>query len=103
MDCEQNLIPEVGMGVTYHIGSDSYPGTITKVSPSKKVFWYKRDNFYRTKNTDLQTENQTFVYTTNPKAKEERAFLNKRGVWKATKNVGYLTLGQREAYLDPSF
>jgi hypothetical protein len=37
----ENLIPYVGMPVTYKIGSDSYAYEIEKITPSLKTLWLK--------------------------------------------------------------
>lgn len=36
---------QVGSGVTYNIGGDSYPLTVRKVSPSGATVWCSRDDF----------------------------------------------------------
>ncbi len=99
-------IPEVGMGMTFCVGSDRYAGTITRVSPSGKTFWFTQDEFRHTKNSGGHfSESQNYIYITNPEGEEKRATLRKNGRFRVSgyDTTGTVTLGIRRAYQDPSF
>jgi len=90
-----------GTPVTRYVGSDSYPGTIVRVSASGKTFWYKKDTMHARK-CNAYTEDQSWIYGVNPQAEEIRAHLTKRGYWKDSRG-SRLHIGERRAYMDPSF
>lgn len=92
-------VPEVGMGITILGWTDRRPGTITRVSKSGKVFWFKEDNAVRTDQNGM-SESQTYEFSENPDAGEERANLTKRG-WKCSR--GHVRVGERDKYYDYSF
>lgn len=95
-------IPEVGMGVTELHWTDRHAGTIVRISPSGKTFWYQRDIATRT-DTNGMSESQSYSYAPDPNAALVAARRNKRGEWKATPGGTQLRLGQRSAYHDYSF
>ncbi len=72
----------VGMPATYHIGSDSYGGTIV----------------------DIKRNGRTLVFQLTYQRVAEEFTLRKSGTFYAKgSNCGYLTLGVAEDYRDPSF
>jgi|SRR5262252_5331264 len=92
--------PTVGMGVTILHWTDRSAGTITRVSPSGKTFWWKPDTAIRTDSNGM-SDMQEYRYEPNPDATESRATLTKSGAWKSD---GYqLRLGDRRAYHDYTF
>ena len=44
MEQEQKLKFNVGDGVHWNVGSDTYPGTIRKISPSRHKIWVSSDS-----------------------------------------------------------
>ena len=92
--------PEVGMGITILMWTDRQPATITRVSKSGKVFWFKRDHAER-RDANGMSESQTYEFFPNPEATEERASLRKNGAWKC--GSGQVRLGSRDKYHDYSF
>jgi hypothetical protein len=94
-------VPEVGMGVTILMWTDRYAGTITRVSPSGKTFWYREDKATCTGNG--MNESQTWTHEPDPNAPEHAARLSKRGEWHRSPGSTRLALGYRNTYRDPSF
>lgn len=83
--------PFAGMPATYCIGSDQYPATITRVSPSGATIWYRHDG--QRGGLFLPAERE-----------EHKATLRKDGTYRpAGRPCGYLSLGERSSYQDPSF
>ena len=78
------IIPEVGMGVTYLCGSDRYPFTIVKVNTPRKL-------------TIQADEEANYL---RPHFREIRK--HKDGSWRDTNGMRY-RVGDRESYIDPSF
>jgi hypothetical protein len=89
--------PEVGMGITLLHWTDRSAGTITRVSPSGKMFWFQSDRAVRTDKNGM-SESQTYEYTPQPDARVQTARLNKKGQWvSAGTNI---RIGDRRAYHD---
>lgn len=94
---------EVGMGATKIVGSDRYPATVVRVSKSGRTAWIKEDAAVRTDNNG-QSENQIYVFNSNPSEKEERIFLNKNGRWHTSDYYQTpVSVGERRKYIDPGF
>jgi len=88
--------PVPDMGATYQIGSDEYPYTITRVSPSANTLWAKR--------CLVLTVDGARVYETPVNAREEKFTRRGDGRFRPTgRSCGCLTIGVRDFYLDPSF
>ena len=113
----QRLAPEtvkVGDGVTMYVGSDSYAGTVTKVSPSGKTIEWTMDEAKRVDSNGAYTEDQTYEYTSvEPYDNEHPHFPGQRVTnirvarWSAKRN-GFVyqnsRLGAgRRAHYDPHF
>jgi hypothetical protein len=92
--------PEVGMGVTVLMWTDRKAGTITRVSPSGKTFWFKDDIAIRTDSNGM-SESQTYEFKPDPDARERKAVKTVKG-WKEVRG-SRLMLGHRSAYHDYSF
>lgn len=92
--------PEVGMGVTLLLWTDRHAGTITRVSPSGKTFWFREDTAKRT-DTNGMSESQTYEFTPNPDATERCARLTKSGAYKSAGTR--IRVGSRSKYHDFSF
>ena len=92
--------PEVGMGITILMWTDRQPATITRISKSGKVFWFKRDHAER-RDANGMSESQTYDFLPNPAATEQRATLRKTGAWKCQGHQ--IRLGSRDKYHDYSF
>ena len=94
--------PEIGMGLTYSIGSDAYPATVTKVSESGKTIWFQDDDYKRTDKNGL-SESQEYEYSRNTSNRTQKATLRSDGSFKISKSQFTIHLGTRNAYRDPHF
>jgi len=99
------VIPAIGMGATHRLGSDEYSYTITRISPSGKRIWLKRDQVKVVSGSELDG---TAVYeiTPNPDSSEIEVSLRSNGRWyqKGQDMVHWSVfyLGSRSFYRDPS-
>lgn len=97
--------PTLGMGVTYGIGSDRYPYTIIKIVSSRKIV-IQADRAIRIDKNGLPGP-QVYEYHQDSNAATRTLTLRKNGRWvlegDPIKSSGCYTLGQRQAYTDPSF
>jgi hypothetical protein len=98
---KEEPLPQVGMGATLVVGSDSYPYTITWVSKSGKSFKMKQDNYQRTDKRGF-SESQDYEYTPNEKAQEETVTLRKGGAWRQSHSNLRVWVGVKRAYYDLS-
>jgi len=102
---------EVGMGVTWGVGSDRYAATVCRVSPSGKTFWFTDDESKMAPEGDYYG-NQVYEYTTVEPVESvdpmgETTSNVKAARWNAKKQR-FLYYGRavslgRHAYRDPSF
>lgn len=106
-DLNTNNRPVVGMGATYHVGSDSYACTVIEVSPSGHRIVLQHDRTVPTKRAramGMTDEMRPFLYVRNPEGRTEVATRRKDGYrLKGWKRSGRVELGIRETYRDPSF
>lgn len=93
--------PKVGDGITLYHYSDRSPGTITRVSPSGKTFWYKPDIATRIDGNGM-SESQEYTFKTDETASESPVRLTKNG-WRCSVNGCSVGIGRREKYHDFSF
>lgn len=87
--------PEVGSPATYRIGSDSYPMTVTEISPAGHQIALRRDE-----------ESRASKHLTIPAAGTEQlaTFRMSEGVYRPKgSKCGLYTFGRRESYRDPHF
>jgi hypothetical protein len=100
------VVPTVGMGVTEHVGSDSYAGTITRVHPNGKMFWFKHDTDTLVEGSGM-SEHQVYEYTPNEYAHEQCAKLSRKryniGKNRFYSGTRFISLDVRRTYRDPSF
>lgn len=98
-------IPEVGMGATHRVGSDSYPYTIVEVVSDKKII-VQQDAARRTDSNGL-SESQEYEYTRNPDSPKIVVTKRKDGRWRrqgeSITSTMTFSLGVRRMYQDPSF
>lgn len=98
--------PEVGMGVTQSIGSDSYPYTIIEVKHGGKTLVIQSDDYKRTDNNGYGGH-QEYEYAPNPNGSTHEITLRKTGRYKRkgeSLHGGYnYGIGFRRAYQDPHF
>ena len=92
--------PTVGMGVTVLRWTDRDAGTLVRVSPSGKTFWFTLDRAERVDDNGM-SESQTYRYTPRPDGVELTARLSKSGAYRC--NGAHVRLGDRDAYHDYSF
>lgn len=97
-----NPRPEIGMGVTWSVGSDRYPGTIIDISASGKRITFQEDIATRT-DTNGMSELQTYTFQANPLGEIHTASLRKDGRWRITGSKMTISLGIRGKYYDFSF
>ena len=91
--------PEPGMPATMHLGSDSYPYTITRVGKGR--VWAKRDKVRALKGNE--GENQRYLYLTDASAPEEMFAWSEKHQGYGKGKSSRLYIGRRRAYSDPSF
>ena len=95
--------PEVGMGCTMGIGSDSYAGTIIEVSRTGHRVVVQCDKATRTDNNGM-SGSQEYQYEPNPNGRTEVFTRRRNGRYLARGTTyHYLALGYRRQYQDPSF
>lgn len=97
--------PEIGMGGTVQIGSDRYAVTIIAVSRSKREVVIQRDMYRWLKGTP-GSEDQEYEFAPNPQGETKTYTRRQDGYFyqKGQPRRGpYLTIGERDAYRDPSF
>lgn len=99
--------PTVGMGATIYAGSDAYPATVSRVSPSGKTLWVKKDEHMVVSGT-WESGSVDYVTFENPAAEERQYTLRGNGRWMAkgtpaNARYGHLSLGTRHYAQDPSF
>ena len=93
--------PQVGMGATKFLWSDSHAYTITRVSASGKTFWMKQDDATRIDDNGM-SDCQEYEYTPNENAREEMVRMTKRG-WRCSWDKQRVVVGFRYEYYDYSF
>jgi hypothetical protein len=94
--------PEVGMGATIQIGSDSIPATIIQVTSNCKRVVVQEDLATRTDKNGM-SESQQYTYQSDPKGTIYIATLRKDGRYRITGGKLPVTLGIRRKYYDYSF
>ena len=99
---KQNIKPEVGMGCTECLWSDTHACTITRISPSGKTIWYKNDIAKVVKGS-CQDGSAEYEYEFDESAPENKATLRKNGRYRATGTNYLIAIGHRREYYDPSF
>lgn len=107
--------PEVGMGVTARVYTDSHALTITRISPSGKTFWATQDKTSLDPNWKpefvvggfaghcVNQYDQKYEYQTDPDGEEIRFSLGKDGKWKCQSRYSVVQLGIRRAFHDYNF
>lgn len=98
----RDIKPEVGMGVTECLFTDSHSCTISRVSSSLKTIWYKRDKCEVIAGS-CADGSAVYGCNPNPEAYEQKATLRKDGKYRATGTNFFIKLGIRYEYYDPSF
>lgn len=94
--------PEVGMGATIHVGSDSYPATIIQVTQNGKRVILQEDDATRVDSNGM-SESQDYTYQTNPQGTIHIATLRKDGRYRLTGEKTPVSIGFRRKYYDYSF
>jgi hypothetical protein len=98
--------PKVGMGVTMGYGSDCYPGTIVKVSPSGHAVWVVDDRHTytgppRPYGDPGKDEDWHYFRTADNEGKKATRRQNGRYAFVGSHQA--LNLGARRYYQDPHF
>ena len=94
--------PEIGMGCTEHLWTDSHSATITRVIPSGKTIWYRRDIAKVVKGS-CQDGSAEYEFTFDEKGYDYKATLRKDGRYRATGTNYLIAIGTRHEYYDPHF
>lgn len=98
--------PKVGDGITEVSWTDRHAGTIKRVAPNGKKFWYTMDDAKRTDKNGM-SDCQSYSYTTTdlPEADWNVATLRKDGKWHQGTTLSGRTImvGVRDEYHDFSF
>jgi len=103
--------PEVGMGATLYVGSDCYPYTIVEVQRNRitskaQILTMRRDRATRTDANGL-SESQDYEYERDDSGSVAIVRRRKDGSWRVERSrgvgTGYVTIGTRRMYRDPSF
>lgn len=94
--------PVAGMGCTEHLWTDSHACTITRVSPSGKTIWYRRDIATVISGT-TQDGSAKYEYRFDENGFDEKATLRKDGRYRATGTDYLIQLNCRTEYYDPHF
>lgn len=97
-----NIKPEVGMGCTECLWSDSHACTITKVSESGKTIWYRRDEAKIVKGSALDGSAE-YEYSFDENGIDHKARLRKDGKYRGLGTDNRIILGVRKEYYDPHF
>lgn len=84
-----------GDGVSYCIGSDAYPCTVSRVSASGRTVWAKRDRFRGNGSNTFAESEKKGVFLLEPEAPEVKYTLRKDGHYRpAGRRAGYLSQGR---------
>lgn len=94
--------PEVGMGATIHVGSDSYPATIIQITQNGKRIVIQEDDATRVDDNGM-SESQDYAYQANPNGTIHIATLRKDGHYRLTGEKTPVSIGIRRRYYDFSF
>jgi hypothetical protein len=94
--------PEVGMGATIQIGSDSIPATIIQVTRNNRRVVVQEDLATRTDNNGM-SDSQQYTYQADPQGAIYIATLRKDGKYRLEGGKTPVTLGFRRKYYDYSF
>ena len=101
-DTNTKITPKIGMGCTEHLFTDSHACTITKISPSGKTIWYRRDKASIIEGS-AQDGSAKYAYKFDGNAIDEKATLRKDGRYRATGTNYLIQLNCRHEYYDPHF
>jgi len=100
---EPVYLPKVGDPATYSIGSDSYARTVVQVSPSGKTVFVTNDEARAKEGSDYYGK-QDYRYYPNPRGGRTKFTLRQDGSYRESgSNYGFLNIGSRRHYSDPSF
>ena len=69
---KEKITPEVGMGCTECWWTDTHACTITRISPTGKTIWYKRD-VAKIVSGSCQDGSAKYVFEDDPNAYENKA------------------------------
>lgn len=97
-----NLIPELGMGATIGVGSDSYPATIIYISKNKHTIFLQEDHSKRIDKNGM-SESQEYEYIRDATAPIQKATLRKNGKYAVVGSKQSIGIGFRRRYYDFSF
>jgi hypothetical protein len=101
---DETTKPVVGMGMTYNIGGDSYPYTITRVTKSGKTFWAKADSFLATPGANsFEVAEKVGTFKPNPDAPERKFTCKKCGGYGPVGDRARCSMGVRRFRQDPHF
>lgn len=99
---KKDIRPEVGMGCTICLFTDSHAATIVKVSPSGKTIWYRRD-VAKVVSGSCQDGSAKYEYSFDENGYDQKATLRKNGQYREVGTNYYIALDCRNEYYDPHF
>lgn len=94
------ISPEVGQGCTEHLFTDSHACTITKVTPSKKTIYYRRD-VSKIVGGSAQDGSAKYEYSFDKNGYDNKATLRKDGYYRSVGTNYPISIGVRHEYYDP--
>ena len=97
--------PEIGMGATWNSGSDCYPCTIIAMSKSGKTVTLQDDEC-KVISGHQDDGTACYEYSRCPNGRIQGATMRKDGGYRLkgfSKGYGYVNIGIRRRYYDPSF
>lgn len=96
------MTPEIGMGATIKIGTDSIPVTIIDVSLNKNKITLQEDKSNRLDNNGI-SDLQSYSYESDMNGIIYYAYLHKNNNYYLSKSKQRVSLGVRRKYYDYSF
>ena len=95
---------EIGTPGYYAIGTDIYPVTLVKQSPSGRTVWVQYDTFVGdVENGHEYFGHQVWKITRDESSRIERYDWSEKSQSFRSKGCGWLRLGQWRAHQDPGF
>lgn len=104
---QARAVPKVGDGITLVRWTDRQAGTIKRVDPKGRKFWFTQDITKRTDKLGMTDSGQVYSYEENmaPEDRWQIATLRRDGKWHegTTIDGSTIMIGVRDQYRDPSF
>lgn len=102
LNTSDEIIPQIGMGVTIAYYSDSCPATIIQITNNGKRLVVQVDSSTRT-DTNGVSDIQSYTYSTDPNGEILIVTKRKDGTYRLTKSKSLVHIGVRRKFHDYSF